>query len=111
MQQSVIVTGLGNEEFESGIRGALCVYQCMQSTVTSLQGRMREWVPTRYSNDLALKIGNRYLTRSREQGEDQLVDLSGVIDPFNVLRPVLRNVVHTTDNVVEYWERTVQDSK
>ncbi|KAH9911160.1 uncharacterized protein BXZ73DRAFT_57320, partial [Epithele typhae] len=33
------------------------------------------------------------------------------VDPFNVLRPALRDHVHTTDNAVQYWERTMKESK
>ena len=29
------------------------------------------------------------------------------IDPFKVLKPLLRNEVYTLDNVVQYWQRTL----
>ncbi|KAI1788906.1 hypothetical protein LXA43DRAFT_1063213 [Ganoderma leucocontextum] len=46
----------------------------------------------------------RYLTSSRDAGEEPLADLAEFVDPFNVLRPLLHGEVHTVDNVVEYWE-------
>ncbi|PIL22305.1 hypothetical protein GSI_14993 [Ganoderma sinense ZZ0214-1] len=30
--------------------------------------------------------------------------MSQVVDPFNILRPLIKGEAHTTDNVVEYWE-------
>ena len=61
--------------------------------------------------DLTLTFGNRYLTRNKERGNDQVVDISQVVDPFDVLRPLIRLESHTTDNVVEYWERQLADTK
>ena len=61
--------------------------------------------------DLTLTFGNRYLTRNKERGNDQVVDMSQGVDPFTVLRPLVRLESHTTDNVVEYWERQSVDTK
>ncbi|KAI1785251.1 hypothetical protein LXA43DRAFT_1066092 [Ganoderma leucocontextum] len=68
-------------------------------------GHLREWVPGRDQQDLTLTFASRYLTSSRDAGEEPLADLAEFVDPFNVLRPLLRGEVHTVDNVVEYWER------
>lgn len=111
MKQSVVLTGLGEPQFETAIRGMLSIYQVFQGLVATLQGRLREWAPTQNSADLELKFHNRLLTRMKDIGDDIEVDMAQVIDPFNVLRPLLRDQVHTTDNVVEYWERNVKDSK
>ena len=58
-----------------------------------------------------MTFGNRYLTKENEKGLDQVVDISKHVDPFHVLSPLLRLEVHTTDNVVEYWEKRVEDYK
>ena len=111
MKQEVTISGLGVEGFEAAAKGVLVIYQAFQARVSALKGHLREWQPTRNESDLTLTFGNRYLTREKERGSDQVVDISQVVDPFNVLRPLLRLESHTTDNVVEFWERQMLDSK
>ena len=87
----------------------MAVFQAMQARVSSLNARLRDWKPERHGEDLALTIGNRYLTPAKEAGDDPEADLAEV-DPFNVFRPLIRNEVHTADNVVEYWQRLRSES-
>ena len=111
LKQQVTISGLGVEGFDAAVKGALVIYQAFQSRVSALKGQLRDWAPMAGEGDITLTFGNRYLTREKERGGDQLADISQVVDPFNVLRPRLRLEHHTTDNVVEYWERQTVDSK
>ena len=111
LKQEVTISGLGVEGFEAAARGVLVIYQGFQARVSALNGQLREWSPTPSDTDLTLTFGNRYLTRNKEIGNDEVVDISHVVDPFNVLRPLLRLESHTSDNVVEYWERHFTESK
>ena len=111
LKQEATITGLGVEGFETAVQGAMAIYQAFQAKISTLGGHLREWSPSYDGADLALTFGNRYLTRENERGLDQVVDISKHVDPFNVLSPLLRLEVHTTDNVVEYWERRVEDHK
>ena len=104
LKQSVTITGLGTEGFDTAVHAVQTIYQAFSNHVVRAGGRLREWTPGRDNQDLTLVFANRYLTSSRDVGEEPSVDLSTTVDPFNVLRPILRGEVHTADNVVEYWE-------
>ncbi|KAI1793219.1 hypothetical protein LXA43DRAFT_1059933, partial [Ganoderma leucocontextum] len=105
LKQSVTLTGLGVQGFDAAVRGIQNIYQVFANHISKSGGRLREWVPGRDQQDLTLTFASRYLTSSRDAGEEPLADLAEFVDPFNVLRPLLRGEVHTVDNVVEYWER------
>ncbi|KAH9939696.1 uncharacterized protein BXZ73DRAFT_43519 [Epithele typhae] len=111
MSQSVVISGLGEDLFKDAVQGALCVYQVYQRLIETLHGKLREWSLVDRSGHLAIQFGNRLLSRGKEAADNEVVDLADVVDPFNVLRLVLRDHVHTTDNAVQYWERTVKNSK
>lgn len=92
------------DAFDAAVRGVQNIFQFFQAHVSRGGGRLRDWSPGRDGQDLTLTFANRYLTSSRD-GEGQVqVDLAEIVDPFNVLRPLLRSEVHVEDNVVEYWE-------
>lgn len=110
MKQSVTICGLGVSEFEAAVKGVMSIYQVMQSRVSGLKARLREWSPTRDRDDLALVLGNRYLTPIKEVDGDAEGDMDE-IDPFKVLKPLLRNEVYTLDNVVQYWQRTLTSNR
>ncbi|KAI1783260.1 hypothetical protein LXA43DRAFT_1067803 [Ganoderma leucocontextum] len=105
LQQSITLTGLGTKSFDAAVCGVQTVYQVFNNHVSRAGGRLREWTPGRCGQDLTLTFANRYLTSSRDLGDEASVDLSAIVDPFNVLRPLIKSEVHTADNVVEYWER------
>ena len=89
----------------------MAIYQAFQAKISALGSQLRDWSPSYDGSDLALTFGNRYLTKENEKGLDQVVDISKHVDPFHVLSPLLRLEVHTPDNVVEYWEKRVEDYK
>ncbi|KAM5532010.1 hypothetical protein V8D89_014344 [Ganoderma adspersum] len=68
-------------------------------------GHLRDWTPGRDGQDLILMFGNRYLTSSHDTGDNVSIEMSPIVDPLNILCPLIKNEVHTADNVVEYWER------
>ncbi|KAI1787214.1 hypothetical protein LXA43DRAFT_896598 [Ganoderma leucocontextum] len=105
LKQSVTLTGLGVQGFDAAVRGIQNIYQVFANHISKSGGHLREWVPGRDQQDLTLTFASRYLTSSRDAGEEPLADLAEFVDPFNVLRPLLRGEVHTVNNVVEYWER------
>ncbi|KAI1788903.1 hypothetical protein LXA43DRAFT_893730 [Ganoderma leucocontextum] len=105
LQQSITLTGLGTKSFDAAVCGVQTVYQVFNNHVSRTGGRLREWTPGRCGQDLTLTFTNCYLTSSHDLGDEASVDLSAMVDPFNVLRPLIKSEVHTADNVVEYWER------
>ncbi|KAM5540624.1 hypothetical protein V8D89_005655 [Ganoderma adspersum] len=69
-------------------------------TLTGL-GMDRDWTPGHDGQDLTLMFGNCYLTSSCDVGNDVSINMLPIVDPLNILRPLIKNEVHTTDNVVE----------
>ena len=105
MKQTITLSGLGTESFNSAVKGVLHIYQAFQSVLGVRNAQLRPWKPIREAEDLVLTFGNRYLTRGQDAGNETQVDLAETVDPFNILRPLLRSEVHISDNVVEYWQR------
>ncbi|KAM5539829.1 hypothetical protein V8D89_006642 [Ganoderma adspersum] len=96
LKQSITLTGLGMVGFDDAVRGI--------NHVSRAGSHLRTWTPGRDGQDLTLMFANRYLTSNHDVGNETSTDPS-VIDPFNILRPLIKNEVHTADNVVEYWEQ------
>ena len=94
---------MGIAQFESAVKGLLVIYQMFEAEVARTGNKLRPWQTRRDSDDLVLHFANRILTSRKDAGEEEAVDLESVIDPLNVLRPLLRGEVHLQDNVVEYW--------
>ncbi|KAI1788706.1 hypothetical protein LXA43DRAFT_1097017 [Ganoderma leucocontextum] len=111
LKQSVTLTGLGVESFDAAVRGVQAVHQFFHNHVSRGGAHLREWVPGRDGQDLTLTFANRYLMSSRDAAGETSLDMAGIIDPFNVLQPLLRGEAHLADNVVEYWERREGDTR
>ncbi|KAM5544117.1 hypothetical protein V8D89_002303 [Ganoderma adspersum] len=62
----------------------------LSNHVSRAGGRLRNWTPGRDGQDLTLTIGNRYLTSSRDVGGDVSINMSPIVDPLNVLRPLIK---------------------
>ena len=106
LKQSVTLTGLGSESFDKAVRGLCMLYQNVKGQVMQRGCQLREWAPGEDGGNLTLTFSNRYLTAAKDVADDDVrQDLGEVVDPFNILRPLLRTEVHTSDNCVEYWER------
>ncbi|RPD67600.1 hypothetical protein L226DRAFT_474661, partial [Lentinus tigrinus ALCF2SS1-7] len=115
MRQSVTVTGLGCEAFEKAVAGLSILYQTVKAKIMQRGGQLRDWTPVNLGDDegnATLTFGSRYLTAAKDVGNDDIrPDLAEVIDPFNILRPLLRTEVHTLDNCVQYWQRMPKTSE
>ena len=111
MKQSVTISGLGVEGFDQAVQGVQNIYQCMQAQVTSRGFRLRDWTPRKEGGYLTMTFSSRYLTNSRDAEGEVPLGMEDV-DPLNNLRPLLlnRTEVHVADNVVEFWERTSNNS-
>ncbi|KAM5532474.1 hypothetical protein V8D89_013890 [Ganoderma adspersum] len=105
LKQSVTLTGLGTEGFDAAVCGVQTIHQVLSNHISWAGGHLRDWTPGHDGQDLTLMFGNHYLTSSRNTGDNVSIDMSPIVDPLNVLCPLIKNEVHTTDNVVEYWER------
>ncbi|RPD54691.1 hypothetical protein L226DRAFT_464602, partial [Lentinus tigrinus ALCF2SS1-7] len=101
LRQFVTLTGLGAPGFENAVRGLSTIYQNVKALVMRRGGQLREWTPGEDDGH------SHYLTVSKDVADDDIhPDLAKVVDPFNVLRPLLHTKVHTLDNCVQYWQRS-----
>lgn len=107
MKQSVTLTGLGVAEFDAAVQGMGVVYQVFKTHLLQRNCQLRPWAPGRDGEDHTLTFSNRYLTSGKDAEGETMCDLGDVVDPLNVLRPLLKTEVHTADNQVEYWQRRI----
>lgn len=105
LKQSVTLTGLGSETFEKAVRGLSTLYQHAKGKVQQRGCQLRNWTPGEAEGDLTLTFSSRYLTPGNQATDDIRPDMAEVIDPLNILRPLLLTEVHTLDNAVFYWQR------
>ncbi len=105
LKQSVTLTGLGSEMFEKAVRGLSTLYQHAKGKVQQRGCQLRTWMPGEAEGDLTLTFSSRYLTPGNQAADDIHPDMAEVIDPLNILRPLLLTEVHTLDNAVFYWQR------
>lgn len=106
LKQSILILGLGAEEFSSAVCGLPAVYQTFQQHITHLH----PWETVWHGEDLVIKVSNCYLTRAQDANGETGLDLAEIVDPFNVLHPHLQSEIHTADNAVQYWERITSKS-
>ncbi|KAM5530398.1 hypothetical protein V8D89_015933 [Ganoderma adspersum] len=101
---SVTLTGLGTDGFDLAVHGVQTMHQVLSNHISRAGGHLRNWTPGCDSQDLTLTFGNRYLTSSGDIGGGVSINMLPIVDPLNVLHPLIKTEVHTADNVVEYWE-------
>ncbi|KAI0741498.1 hypothetical protein C8Q80DRAFT_1123385 [Daedaleopsis nitida] len=97
LKQLVTLTGLASEKYHDAVRG--------MGTIRG--GHLRTWaLGCDGEESLTLSFSNRILTPAKDTEGKREYGLEHLINPFNVLRPLLRSEVHTVENHVEYWSRT-----
>ena len=104
IKQSVTLTGLGASQFQAAVRGVICIYQWFKTHLEKRGCQLRPWAPGSDGSDgITLTFNNRLLTNTKDcEPRETLFDLADTVDPFNILRPLLRTEVHTIENQVQY---------
>ncbi|KAI0730682.1 hypothetical protein C8Q76DRAFT_612543 [Earliella scabrosa] len=107
MKQAVTLTGLGSQHFHTAVRGVSAIYQAFKMHLSARGCQLRTWAPgCDAGQSLTLTFSNRILMSARDAEGETKQDLGRFVDPFNILRPLLRTEVHTMENHVDYWKRT-----
>jgi hypothetical protein len=76
-----------------------------QSFLNYLDGkRLRDWKVKMDGETLLLSFNNRLLTLAKDVHGEDILDMSS-IDPLQLLQNRIQTEVHTSENVVEYWEK------
>ena len=105
-KQSITITGLGIDSFESCAVAILEIQQMFSGAVPA--GAMDKWLPNTEQGCIALEFANRYFSDSDISDAD--VQLSDDVDPNHILRDnIPSGTRHTTDNEVLYYEKSETD--
>ena len=108
MKQAVTLTGLGSQYFHTAVRGVSTVYHAFKMHLAARGCQLRTWAPGCDAGEsLTLTFTNRILMSAKDAEGEREQDLGLFVDPFNILRPLLRTEVHTLENNVDYWKRTL----
>lgn len=105
-KQTVTISGLGSSAFNRAVLATELISnrfreQCIRQQMNVPDIRREHGFPV-------LTYGNRYLTTTNADGNDQLYTITDEIDPLYILRNAMKSDgVYTADNVVSYYERVV----
>ncbi|TFK60824.1 hypothetical protein BDN72DRAFT_778922 [Pluteus cervinus] len=106
LQQSVTLTGLGTESFESSIEALIKIHNVLSHEFP--EGKLTAWQPatTGWTSGRGLTLTNRYFTNRSEGSGMQNVPFSTDVDPKGVLTKMLNNkLIHTKENEVKHYTR------
>ncbi|KAI0744662.1 hypothetical protein C8Q76DRAFT_605300, partial [Earliella scabrosa] len=109
LKQTVTLSGLGAERFDCAVRGISTIYQMFKSRLLRSNSHLRDWFPGQDGYHATLTFSNRYVTPLKDAGGEQSLDLRDVVDPFNLMGPLLRNHIHMQENAVEYWKQNCEN--
>ncbi|KAI0084505.1 hypothetical protein BDY19DRAFT_875268, partial [Irpex rosettiformis] len=103
-KQSMVITGLGNKDFDTAARAVLEVHTLFASTLP--ENMLVPWKPSRDGDFVCLEFSNRFFKTGGDSNAG-IVELNADIDPLGLLRACCPSGEHTEDNVVLYYERHV----
>ncbi|KAI0091807.1 hypothetical protein BDY19DRAFT_991481 [Irpex rosettiformis] len=103
-KQSLVLTGLGNDDFETAARAVLEIHTLFASTLPD--NALLPWKPIRDEDFVCIEFSNRFFETGGDS-ESRIVQLSADIDPMGFLRAHCPTGRHTEDNVVLYYERHI----
>lgn len=103
-KQSVVLTGLGCEEFDGSVRAIIALHSRFAMHLPS--DMLNEWKPVTDEDLLCLEFANRYFTPNYLAKQYDQSDLPDSVDPMRLLRSKAKGGCHTEDNQVLYFEKT-----
>ncbi|KAK0473082.1 hypothetical protein IW261DRAFT_1423864 [Armillaria novae-zelandiae] len=108
LSQSITVTGLGSASFDN----AIATLQEIKLTAERefKHGMLDKWSPSTCRGFPAFTLSNRYFRAMKEGGQHKAVPFSNDVDPIGILQRLGKtDVVHTEDNVVQYFKAQTDD--
>ena len=76
------------------------------------QGVLEGWVPGQFDTFLTIDAANRFYTHRSLANTTEVIPFSAEVDPQEILkRGITEKYVHTTENVVEYYEKMTGGSE
>jgi hypothetical protein len=103
MRQGVVLTGLGTQFFNDGIKSILAIEDIFSRQLG--ENNMVPWKNGSYLDWETVYASNRYFTSRRNHPNLQSIPFDNLVDPDGTLTELVGNDrVHCSDNVVEYYE-------
>jgi hypothetical protein len=103
MRQGVVLTGLGTQFFNDGIKSILAIEDIFSRQLG--ENNMVPWKNGSYLDWETVYASNRYFTSRRNHPNLQPIPFDNLVDPDGTLAELVGNDrVHCSDNVVEYYE-------
>ncbi|KAK7019415.1 hypothetical protein VNI00_018070 [Paramarasmius palmivorus] len=108
LQQRILLTGLNTPSFADALEGLAVMDNVLRLNVREDSVKPLASVVDGFT---ALDISNRYFTSRRFAQEDDHLPFSSDVDPNGILEGLRgHSMVHTSDNVVEYYHRVETNS-
>ncbi|KAK7024526.1 hypothetical protein VNI00_016201 [Paramarasmius palmivorus] len=103
VQQKVVLTGLDSPTFSVAMEGLSNVERALRSHI---RDDTNTPLPEIADHNTKILISNRYFTSKRLANDEEHIGFTNEIDPKGILERFRGDsLVHTNDNVVEYYER------
>ena len=107
MRQSITITGLGTEAFQSSHDNAMKIFLAFSDMFP--EGALIGWDSTTFRTHPSIEFNARYFSRTSAGMDKSLsIPFGSDVDPDGVLEKMVDdNFIHGTDNHVEYKWRIV----
>ncbi|KAM6493760.1 hypothetical protein JOM56_010121 [Amanita muscaria] len=110
LRQAVGLTGLGNPNFESSVKGLINIYAMFNRFVPADKLQANTSVDV-YGEHSAINCSNRYFSSRKDHPSSKHIPFSKNVDPKGILTRAVGSVYfQTEDNVVSYYERSQESN-
>jgi hypothetical protein len=103
MRQTSTLTGLGQEYFADAIQAIKTIETKFAREIP--EDKLIKWTPNQFDSNIAIELSNRYFVYKTAEPTAISVPMDPTIDPQGLLKNAGDNLIHTSDNVVEYYQK------
>jgi len=104
LQQGITLTGANSTVFDEVINAIISVYSGFSRHMPD--NSLLPWTPSDLHQQNGIDVSNRYFEPRHLVDPQTIMPLSVDVDPHGVLQQLQSSdLVHTTENNVEYYER------
>ena len=104
LRQGITLTGANSTVFDEVINAIISVYSGFSRHMP--ENSLLPWTPSELHQQNGIDISNRYFEPRHLVNPQTIMPLSVDVDPHGVLQQLQSSdLVHTTENNVEYYER------
>ncbi|KAI0338187.1 hypothetical protein BDW22DRAFT_1338408 [Trametopsis cervina] len=103
-KQSVMLTGLNCEAFNTAGRAIIEIHSYLSSTLPD--GSLQAWTPAKDEGSICLEFSNRYFMSGDRVDELDSIPFTKEVDPKGILHGHMQGLAHTEENEVLYFEKS-----